>query len=113
MALTPLEMTSNATSLSSSLQRILVTLQISTQGMGFVLWAMQVVSAFITLCSFRDHSRVHVIAFIDPFFSSGIHLAMTSALSAASTICAELRGDCTELEAAEWHTKRVSTSYTR
>ncbi|KAJ6593576.1 hypothetical protein B0H19DRAFT_25711 [Mycena capillaripes] len=52
-------------------------------------------------------------AFIDPFFSSGVHLALTSALSAASTICASIRGDCTEAVAADWHTKRVSTSYTR
>ncbi|KAJ7668518.1 FAD binding domain-containing protein [Mycena polygramma] len=52
-------------------------------------------------------------AFIDPFFSSGVHLALTSALSAASTICASIRGDCTEAAAADWHTKRVSTSYTR
>ncbi|KIM75794.1 hypothetical protein PILCRDRAFT_98861 [Piloderma croceum F 1598] len=52
-------------------------------------------------------------SFIDPFFSSGVHLALTSALSAASTICAALRGDCSEQEAAEWHTKRVATSYTR
>lgn len=52
-------------------------------------------------------------AFIDPFFSSGVHLALTSALSAASTICAALRGDCSELEAADWHTKRIATSYTR
>ena len=53
------------------------------------------------------------IAFIDPFFSSGVHLALTSALSAASTICAALGGDCSERDAAEWHTKRVATSYTR
>ncbi|KAG2015793.1 hypothetical protein CC2G_009028 [Coprinopsis cinerea AmutBmut pab1-1] len=52
-------------------------------------------------------------AFIDPFFSSGVHLAMTSALSAAATICASLRCHCTETEAALWHTRRVSTSYTR
>lgn len=52
-------------------------------------------------------------AFIDPFFSSGVHLAMTSALSAAATICASLRGHCSEVEAAQWHTQRVSTSYTR
>ncbi|KAG5645434.1 hypothetical protein DXG03_006258 [Asterophora parasitica] len=52
-------------------------------------------------------------AFIDPFFSSGIHLALTSALSAAATICASIRGHCSEDEAASWHTKRVSTSYTR
>ncbi|KAH9485155.1 Flavin-dependent halogenase armH1 [Psilocybe cubensis] len=52
-------------------------------------------------------------AFIDPFFSSGVHLAMTSALSAAATICASIRGHCLETTAAEWHTRRVSTSYTR
>lgn len=55
----------------------------------------------------------NVAAFIDPFFSSGVHLAMTSALSAAATICASLRSHCTEREAALWHTRRVSTSYTR
>ncbi|KAF9460768.1 hypothetical protein BDZ94DRAFT_1169211 [Collybia nuda] len=52
-------------------------------------------------------------SFIDPFFSSGIHLALTSALSAAATICASIRNDCPEHQAAEWHTRRVSTSYTR
>ena len=58
------------------------------------------------------HSHKYA-AFIDPFFSSGIHLAFTSALSAAATICAVLKGDCDKLDAAEWHTKRVATSYTR
>jgi len=53
------------------------------------------------------------IAFIDPFFSSGVHLAMTSALSASATICASIRQDCCESMAARWHTQRVSTSYTR
>ncbi|KAF5384532.1 hypothetical protein D9757_006464 [Collybiopsis confluens] len=52
-------------------------------------------------------------AFIDPFFSSGIHLAFTGALSAAATICASVKNQCTEAEAAAWHTKRVAVSYTR
>ncbi|KAF9010477.1 FAD binding domain-containing protein, partial [Cyathus striatus] len=52
-------------------------------------------------------------AFIDPFFSSGVHLAFTSALSAAATICASIRGHCLEATAASWHTQRVATSYTR
>ncbi|KAL1746166.1 hypothetical protein HDZ31DRAFT_81396 [Schizophyllum fasciatum] len=52
-------------------------------------------------------------AFIDPCFSSGIHLAFTSALAAAASICAAVRGDCTEEAAGRWHTKRVMTSYTR
>ncbi|EJC99764.1 FAD/NAD-binding domain-containing protein [Fomitiporia mediterranea MF3/22] len=51
-------------------------------------------------------------AFIDPFFSSGVHLALTGGLSAALTICASIRGDCTESEAAEWHTKKIGSSYT-
>ncbi|EJD07853.1 FAD/NAD-binding domain-containing protein [Fomitiporia mediterranea MF3/22] len=51
--------------------------------------------------------------FIDPYFSSGVHLALTSALSAATTICASLRGDCEEKQAARWHDVKVGTSYTR
>ncbi|KAI0280415.1 FAD/NAD(P)-binding domain-containing protein [Russula aff. rugulosa BPL654] len=52
-------------------------------------------------------------AFIDPFFSSGVHLALTSGLSAAGSIAASIRGDCPESDAAEWHTQRVGVSYTR
>ncbi|KAH7883168.1 hypothetical protein F5I97DRAFT_1939012 [Phlebopus sp. FC_14] len=52
-------------------------------------------------------------AFIDPLFSSGVHLAMTSALSAAASICASVRGHCSEAVAAAWHTRRFSLSYTR
>ncbi|KAJ7594636.1 hypothetical protein C8J56DRAFT_443917 [Mycena floridula] len=52
-------------------------------------------------------------AFIDPFFSSGIHLALTSGLSAAASVCASIRGDCSETDAYSFHTKRVAISYTR
>ncbi|KAI0358724.1 FAD/NAD-P-binding domain-containing protein [Trametes cingulata] len=52
-------------------------------------------------------------AFIDPFFSSGVHLAMTGGLSAAGSIAASIRGDCTEADAASWYSNRVSVSYTR
>jgi hypothetical protein len=38
---------------------------------------------------------------------------MTSGLSAAVSICAAVRGDCSEVDAAAWHTKRFSLSYTR
>lgn len=51
--------------------------------------------------------------FIDPFFSSGVHLAMASGLSAAVTICAARRGDCDEQAAASWHSKKVAEGYTR
>ena len=50
-------------------------------------------------------------AFIDPLFSSGVHLALTSGLSAALTICAARRGDCTEEEAARWHSDKVKGSF--
>jgi len=52
-------------------------------------------------------------AFIDPFFSSGVHLAMTGGVAAAASIAASIRGNCTEAEAVAWHTERVNISYTR
>lgn len=52
-------------------------------------------------------------SFIDPFFSSGVHLAMTGALSAAITIQAARRDDCSELQAGKWHSSKVATGYTR
>ncbi|KAG2036807.1 putative halogenase [Suillus americanus] len=52
-------------------------------------------------------------AFIDPFFSSGVHLAFTGGLSAALTIAASIRGLCSEEDAQLWHTSKVATSYTR
>lgn len=51
--------------------------------------------------------------FIDPYFSSGIHLALSGALSAAVTICASIRGDCSEETALNWHSQGVSERYTR
>ncbi|KAJ7116117.1 putative halogenase [Mycena crocata] len=52
-------------------------------------------------------------AFIDPFFSSGVHLALTGALSAASSISASIKKQCSESEAAAFHDAKVGTSYTR
>lgn len=52
-------------------------------------------------------------SFIDPFFSSGVHLALSGGLSAATTISAAIRGDCDENTAAAWHDKKTSESYTR
>jgi flavin-dependent dehydrogenase len=51
--------------------------------------------------------------FIDPFFSSGVHLAVSSGLSAAATICASIKGQVTEHEALAWHSKKVAEGYTR
>ncbi|KAL3961153.1 hypothetical protein ACCO45_006270 [Purpureocillium lilacinum] len=51
--------------------------------------------------------------FIDPFFSSGVHLAVASGLSAAATICAAINGQCSEHEALQWHSKKVAEGYTR
>ncbi|KAI1387333.1 FAD/NAD(P)-binding domain-containing protein [Hypoxylon trugodes] len=51
--------------------------------------------------------------FIDPFFSSGYHLALNGGLTAAVTIAAAIRGDCDENTAASWHSKKTADSYTR
>ncbi|KAL4797065.1 FAD/NAD(P)-binding domain-containing protein [Aspergillus venezuelensis] len=51
--------------------------------------------------------------FIDPYFSSGVHLALASGLSAAMTIQASRRGDLDETEAANWHSAKVTEGYTR
>ncbi|KAF6219189.1 hypothetical protein HO133_005014 [Letharia lupina] len=51
--------------------------------------------------------------FIDPCFSSGVHLALSGALSAATTIRAAMRGDCDEETAVKWHSSKVSEGYTR
>lgn len=51
--------------------------------------------------------------FIDPYFSSGVHLALAGALSAAMTIQAARRGDCSDFEAAKWHSIKIAESYSR
>ena len=52
-------------------------------------------------------------AFIDPLFSSGIHLAMTGGLAAATSIAASIRGDCDEATAAKWHSNKIREGYAR
>lgn len=52
-------------------------------------------------------------AFIDPYFSSGVHLALSGALAAAVTISASIRGDCDEQKAYQWHSSQVSERFTR
>ncbi|KAJ7796256.1 putative halogenase [Mycena olivaceomarginata] len=44
---------------------------------------------------------------------AGVHLAFANALSAASTIAASIRGQCTEAEAIAFHNSKTGTSYTR
>ena len=51
--------------------------------------------------------------FIDPFFSSGVHLAVTGGLSAGTTIAASIRGDCDEATAAQWHSTKIREGYAR
>ncbi|TEB26483.1 FAD/NAD(P)-binding domain-containing protein [Coprinellus micaceus] len=52
-------------------------------------------------------------AFIDPFFSSGVHLAILGGLTAALTIAAPLRGHCNETVASEFYSIKTATAYTR
>jgi flavin-dependent dehydrogenase len=51
--------------------------------------------------------------FINPYFSSGVHLVLASAFSAAVTIQAMRRGECNEYSAAKWHSTKVTEGYTR
>jgi hypothetical protein len=51
--------------------------------------------------------------FIDPLFSTGVHLAFLGALSSAATICAVLRGEVSECTAATFHQRCLSQAYTR
>lgn len=51
--------------------------------------------------------------FVDPYFSSGVHLAMTSGLAAAVSVQAARRAQCSERDAAVWHTTKVAEGYTR
>src|ERR1700735_3638638 len=99
--------------LSSDPLRISAILLTNTLEMATDLPGMLAVSFLFSLRILLDSRRLlFVAAFIDPLLASGVHLALTSGLSAAATICASIRGDCTEEEAGEWHTKRFSTSYT-
>lgn len=50
--------------------------------------------------------------FIDPYFSSGVHLALSSSLSAVATIQAARKGDCDEKTASQWHNDKVKEGYT-
>ncbi|KAI9659909.1 MAG: hypothetical protein M1821_001261 [Bathelium mastoideum] len=52
-------------------------------------------------------------AFIDPYFSSGCHLAFSGALSAAVTICASIKGQASEYFCWDWHSHLVAQRYTR
>jgi hypothetical protein len=52
-------------------------------------------------------------AFIDPFFSSGVHLAFVGGLSAALSIISVIDGTADESTAAEFHNAEVKTAYTR
>ncbi|PYH51723.1 NAD(P)/FAD-dependent oxidoreductase [Aspergillus niger CBS 101883] len=52
-------------------------------------------------------------AFIDPYFSSGVHLAVSGGLSAAVSIAASIRGDCPEHTAWQWHSQGVANRYGR
>lgn len=51
--------------------------------------------------------------FIDPFFSTGVHLAMLGALSAATTLCSQFRGEVDEATAVRFHDSTLRNAYLR
>ncbi|KAF7348029.1 FAD/NAD(P)-binding domain-containing protein [Mycena sanguinolenta] len=62
-----------------------------------------------------DHFRIvgDAANFVDPFFSSGVHIAITGGLSAALTVCASIKGQVSEAIAQEWHDSKVGIAHTR
>jgi flavin-dependent dehydrogenase len=51
--------------------------------------------------------------FIDPFFSTGVHMAFLGGLSAAASICSSIKGEVSEAQAVDFHNRCVRRSYTR
>lgn len=51
--------------------------------------------------------------FIDPLFSTGVHMAFLGALSAAATICSEIRGELPAGALEAFHDRCLSQAYTR
>lgn len=62
-------------------------------------------------CSSYADCRYRVVndagAIIDPLFSSGVHLAMINALSAATTLYKNIREDYDEVTASEWYIEKA------
>ncbi|MEM9453530.1 MAG: NAD(P)/FAD-dependent oxidoreductase [Myxococcota bacterium] len=52
-------------------------------------------------------------AFIDPLFSTGVHLAFLGALSAAATVAAQLRGEVDDATAVQFHDQCIRKAYVR
>ncbi|KAI0139643.1 FAD/NAD(P)-binding domain-containing protein [Xylariaceae sp. FL1272] len=52
-------------------------------------------------------------AFVDPYFSSGVHLAVSNGLAAAVSIQGSRRAQTDEYAAAKWHGTKVAENYTR
>jgi hypothetical protein len=57
--------------------------------------------------------RFSLLAFIDPFFSSGVHMALTGGLAAAVTIASSIRGEVPETEVCKYHDAKIGIAYTR
>ena len=51
--------------------------------------------------------------FVDPLFSSGVHMAFLGGLSAAASICSELRDELSVAECERFHHRCLSQAYTR
>jgi hypothetical protein len=54
-----------------------------------------------------------ILAFIDPFFSSGVHMAFTGGLASAVTVASSIRGEYPESEVCKYHDAKISVAYTR
>ena len=91
--------------------QIRVTGRVDTLAITSELLAMQPVSRCIS--TVPKYKRNSPIDFVDPFFSSGVHIALTGALAAATTICASMNKQVDEETAQAWHDSRVSIAHMR
>ncbi|KAJ7594033.1 hypothetical protein C8J56DRAFT_776821 [Mycena floridula] len=91
------------------LQKLLVGATLKTAGSATAIRSASDFSYSATEYS-GDHFRLvgDASAFIDPFFSSGVHLAVSGGFIAAVSIAASIRGHCTEIEAARFHDAKLA-----
>ncbi|KAK9781095.1 hypothetical protein SCAR479_04916 [Seiridium cardinale] len=85
----------------------------TTPGVSGLLQKANVVSDAPACASLYVPMADDSACFIDSYFSYSVHLALTGGMSAAITVAAPIRGNCDELQASSWHSKKVAESYTR
>ena len=64
-------------------------------------------------CLLFPNPTFSILAFIDPFYSSGVHMAFTGGLASAVTVASSIRGEYPESEVCKYHDAKIAIAYTR